>query len=58
MVERLERFKLSEKEEMRVELSLSDIKNSRDSCTENLVGRDHRKNVVNFTGLKKIMTKL
>lgn len=57
-MERLERFKLSEKEEGEVVFSLGDVKKSRDLCEKNLLGRIHGENDVNFTYLKQIMSKL
>lgn len=58
MVKRFERFKLSTRKKGKVELCLGDIQRSREICENSLVGKIFGDNVVNFTGLKKTMTKL
>lgn len=57
-MERLGKFRLSEREEVVVELSLNDTKISREICEKSLVGRIFGRNAANFTGLKQTMTKL
>lgn len=52
MVKRFGNFKLSEREEVEVELNLGDIWKSREDCEKSLVGKIFGENAVNFTGIK------
>lgn len=58
MVHSLENFRLSERERVEVELSLVDIKKSKEACERSLVGSIYKGNGVNFTWLKQTMAKL
>lgn len=58
MLDKFERFKLSGMEIEEVELSLMDIKASKELCEQSLVGRIYGVNRVNYTGLKHTMSKL
>lgn len=49
MAERIERFKLSEKNEGGLVLSLGDVKKSRDLCEKSMVGRIYGENTVNLS---------
>lgn len=53
VVERLGKFKLSDKKEIDVEINLSDTRNIKEACERSLVERVFGGNVVNFTGLSK-----
>lgn len=58
MVQRLEKFNLTECKGGSVELSRVDIKKSNKVCERSLVGRIYGRNGINFTGLKQTMSKL
>lgn len=49
---RLENFRLSEKEEVGVDIDLTDIKISEALCTKSLVGWIFGENAINYTRLK------
>lgn len=51
-LERLGKFRLSDREEREVEIGEIDTKSNREACKRSLVGRSFRDNAVNFTGLK------
>lgn len=58
MVNRLARFKLSEKEGVGVQLTSGDVRMSKEICEKSLIGRIHGRKQVNFTGLKNTMMAL
>lgn len=58
VLERLGKFKLSDREEREFEIDASGTSSSREECRRSLVGRIVGENVANFTGLKQTMAKL
>lgn len=58
MVKRFGNFKLSEREEVVVELNQCNVKKSKEDCEKSLVRKIFGDNPVNFTSLKQTMTQL